>query len=232
MKNILLVGASASIGAAVIARFRSGATRIAATYCAHACIRPDESVHPLFLDLADEKSIDDFVRELKQLMTHIDTAIFLAGVISGKSLEEYESNEIDRVMAINFSGQAKTIKKLLPLFSTGSQMIFMSSISAQKGSHDPVYAASKGAILSFAKSLASTAAPRIRVYAVAPGLIKDSYMYQSMAAERRDLHLSRIPNEEFLNITDLADILYDLSQDHWAHLNGACIDLNGGQYVR
>jgi hypothetical protein len=37
---------------------------------------------------------------------------------------------------------------------------------------------------------------------------------------------------KLLNEEDLAKIIFDLCQDHWNHLNGACIDLNGGQYVR
>jgi hypothetical protein len=30
----------------------------------------------------------------------------------------------------------------------------------------------------------------------------------------------------------LSQIVFDLCQDHWSHLNGACIDLNGGEHVR
>ena len=35
-----------------------------------------------------------------------------------------------------------------------------------------------------------------------------------------------------LDPADLAEVIADLLEGHWSHLNGACIDLNGGQYVR
>jgi 3-oxoacyl-[acyl-carrier protein] reductase len=232
MKNIVIVGSSSSIGGAILTRFRSATTRVVATYFSNNRISSEENVHPVFLDLTNDESIKSFANELGKLMTHIDTAIFLSGILPGKSLEQYEPVEIDKVMAVNFTGQAKVIIQLLSFFKAGSQIILLSSISAQKGSYDAIYSASKGAILSFVKSLASSLSPGIRINAIAPGLIKDSTMFQNMAAERRDFHLSQIPSKQFLQITDLADIIFDLSQDHWAHLNGACIDLNGGQYVR
>ena len=134
-------------------------------------------------------------------------------------------------MMVNFTGQAKVVKGLLPLFASGSQIIMISSISAQKGSYDPIYAASKGAILSFVKSLAA-GLEGVRVNAIAPGLIQDSTMYKEMAADRQELHRRQTVQKKLLSMSDLADVIYDISQDHWKHLNGACIDLNGGQYVR
>jgi len=47
-----------------------------------------------------------------------------------------------------------------------------------------------------------------------------------------DIHKAQINSGKLLNEEDLAKIIFDLCQDHWNHLNGACIDLNGGQYVR
>ena len=232
MENIIIVGASASIGNAILTRFRSVATRIVATYFSNNRLRRDEKVHPLFLDLRSDDSIKSFGEQIRVLIPFIDTGIFLSSILPGKSLEEYNSNEIDEVFAVNFTGQAKVIKEVLSLFRQGSQIILCSSISAQKGSYDPIYAASKGAILSFVKALASGLSPGIRVNAIAPGLIKDSTMYQSMDLERREFHRLKTPNKQFLTMTDLAGIIFDLSGDHWVHVNGACIDINGGEYVR
>ena len=46
------------------------------------------------------------------------------------------------------------------------------------------------------------------------------------------LHKKQIFSGNLLDKDDLAKIIFDLCQDHWGHLNGACIDLNGGQYLR
>lgn len=229
--NIIIVGASSSIGSAIISKFRSPSTRIIATYHSKQNIIHEENVYNLKLDLKKNKSIENFIKEVHSIVSHIDTVIFLAGILPGKNLKEYNLSDMEKVIAINFTGQAKVIKGLLPLLDSDSQIIMISSISAQSGSYDPIYAASKGAILSFVKSLALWLSPGIRINAIAPGLIKDSTMYQSMDPSRREFHRLKTPNSQFLTMTDLADIIFDLSGHHWAHLNGACININGGEYV-
>lgn len=232
MEGVLIIGASASVGRAIANRFLSSAARVIVTYCSKNAFESDRDIHALALDLSDDKSIDQFGRELGNLKPQLDTIVFLPGVIRGKKLEEYQSEEMEKVMAINFTGQAKVLRRLLPYCQEGAHILMVASISAQKGSYDPIYAASKGAILSFVKSIASSLAPRIRANALAPGLIQDSSMFQMMPDERRQFHRMQTPDKKFLRIEDMAEIIFDLSQAHWSHLNGACIDLNGGQYVR
>ena len=230
-KNIVIIGADSSIGNAIISKFRSPSTQIITTYFSKQDIGSEDNICPIKLDLNNNQSIKKFEKYVKSILTHINTAIFLAGILPGKNLKQYNEVDIGKVMAVNFTGQAKIIKGLLPLFASGSQIIMISSIAAQKGSYDPIYAASKGAILSFVKSLA-TGLDGIRVNVIAPGLIENSTMYKEMSIERQELHRQQTSQKRLLQISDLSDIIYDISQNHWKHLNGACIDLNGGQYVR
>jgi 3-oxoacyl-[acyl-carrier protein] reductase len=230
--SVVIIGASASIGSSIVDRFRAAGSRLVVTYCRNDRFRAGEDVRALPLDLASDASIERFVADLRTLVERVDIAIVLSGLLFGKSLREYALAEIDTTMAVNFTGQVKVVMQMLPMFSPGSQVLLLSSISAQKGSYDPVYAAAKGAVLSFVKSLAGTLAPDVRINAIAPGLIKDSSMYCAMTPERREWHRLQTPRKRLLERADLAEIIFDLSRDHWAHLNGACIDLNGGQYVR
>lgn len=231
INNIIIVGGSSSIGNSIISRFHSSSNRIIASYFSRQRIKSRKNVHPLKLDLKSNKSVGNFIKEVQAIVSHVDTAIFLAGILPGKNLKEYKLTDIEKVITINFTGQAKVIKGLLPLFDSDSQIIMLSSISAQRGSYDPIYAASKGAILSFVKSLA-VGLGGVRVNAIAPGLIVDSTMYQGMPADRREFHRQQTPRKELLRMSDLSDIICDISKSHWKHLNGACIDLNAGQYVR
>jgi len=230
--SVVIIGASSSIGSAIVDRFRAGGSRLVATYCNNNRLQDCDDIRTLPLDLASDASIERFVADLRGLVEHVDTTIVLSGLLFGKSLREYTMGEIDATMAVNFTGQAKLMMRMLPMFRPGSHVILLSSISAQKGSYDPVYAAAKGAVLAFVMSMASAVAPDVRINAIAPGLIKDSSMYCAMTPERREWHRTQTPRKRLLERTDLADVIFDLSRDHWAHLNGACIDLNGGQYVR
>jgi 3-oxoacyl-[acyl-carrier protein] reductase len=232
METVVIIGASASIGSAIAARFRSASAHVITTYTSRPPSGAGEQPGALFLDLRDDASIEAFARQIEKLSPRIDVAIFLSGVLPGKNLGEYEFADIDRVMAVNFNGQAKLIKRMLPLLAARSRLLLFSSISAQRGSYDPIYAASKGAILSLVKSLATKLPPGARINAIAPGLIQDSTMYHTMTPDRQSRHRNEVPSKRLLSREDLAEIVFDLCRDHWAHLNGACIDLNGGQNVR
>ena len=232
METIVIVGASSSIGSVISARFRSASTHVITTYTSRPPSGADEQAGALFLDLRNDGSIDAFMRQVEKLTSRIDVAIFLSGVLPGKNLGEYEFSEIDEVMSVNFNGHAKLIRRMLPLLTPRSRLLLFSSISAQRGSYDPIYAASKGALLSLVKSLATRLPPGARINAVAPGLIQDSTMFHAMTPDRQDYHRNQVPSKQLLRQEDLAEVVFDLCQDHWAHLNGACIDLNGGQNVR
>ena len=231
-ETVVIIGASSSIGHEISSRFQSPMTRVLTTYSARMPMSSAEQTNALHLDLRDNASIDSFVQEIKGISPRVDVAIFLSGILPGKSLGGYEFSEIDEVMSINFNGQAKLLAKMLPLLTERSRLLLFSSISAQRGSFDPIYAASKGALLSFVKSLSTQLPPGARINAIAPGLIQDSAMFEDMKAERREYHRQQVPSGQLLRQQDLANVVFDICQDHWAHLNGACIDLNGGQYVR
>lgn len=230
METVVIVGASSSIGRAISSRF-SMADRVITTYSSRIPEESDER-NAFHLDLREDLSIERFVEQLKKISLRIDVVIFLSGILPGKDLKGYAFEEVDEVMAVNFSGQAKVLMRMLPLLTERSRLLMFSSISAQRGSFDPIYAASKGALLSFVKSVCSQLPAGARINAVAPGLIQDSAMFVEMAVQRREFHRKQVPSQQLLGQQALADIVFDICQPHWAHLNGACIDLNGGQYVR
>jgi 3-oxoacyl-[acyl-carrier protein] reductase len=230
-ETVVIVGASSSIGSAVASRF-SKASRVIATYASRKPEVVDVGTDACHLDLRDELSITHFVDQLKTISLGVDVLIFLSGIVPGKDLKGYSFEEVDDVMAVNFSGQAKLLMKMLPMLTGRSRLLMLSSISAQRGSFDPIYAASKGALLSFVKSVCTQLPPGARINALAPGLIQDSAMFIEMASQRQEFHRKQVPSQQLLDIPALADIIFDICQPHWSHLNGACIDLNGGQYVR
>ncbi len=232
MKNVLIVGASSSVGIEISSYFRTCLMSVIATYSSSPSKVAGEFPEALHLDLTSDESIRAFRSRLNKTVKTLDIIIFLPAVLLGKKLSEYGYLEIDHVMSVNVSGQLKLIQELLPLLHSDSRLLLFSSISGQRGSFDSVYAASKGATLALVKSLIRELPSGARINAIAPGLIQDSEMFKKMEIERRKYHKDQIPSGELLNSQDLAKIVFDLCQDHWRHLNGACIDLNGGQYVR
>ena len=233
MRTIVILGGSRSIGKAIFNQFNKKDNKIISTYFSEDSPANTPKNNELFcVDLDNNKSIIEFSEKLISEKITIDVLISLAGILPGKNLLEYTFEEIDKVLSINFTGQAKLIRNIIPLLSTKSKLLLMSSISGQKGSYDPFYSASKGALLSFVKSVLPSLPTGATINAIAPGLIQDSAMFKNMTFDRQESHKKQVNSGKLLNQDDLAKIIYDLCEDHWSHLNGACIDLNGGQYVR
>jgi len=232
MENVLIIGASSSIGKEISSVFRDASMRVITTYSSNPLGDEQDPADAVQLDLSMNESIETFTENLRKKVKKVDIAIFLSAVLPGKQLAQYKFSEIDNVMAVNFTGQVKLIQGIFPLLNSRSRLLLFSSISAQRGSFDPVYAASKGALLSVVKSLISELPRGARINAIAPGLIQGSAMFKGMSPERQEHHRNQIPSRHLLHPKDLAKIVFDLCQDHWKHLNGSCVDLNGGQYVR
>ena len=228
---ILVVGANSAIGIAIVRQFINQGDIVIATHCKSNPEFANDNLEWLHLDLSDEESIDLFIKGLANNKLPIDSAIFVSGVLPGKSLENYLHKEMNTVLDINFLGQAKCVQALLPLLANPSQILMISSVSGERGSYDPIYAASKGAIIAFVKSLATSLPPQVRCISIAPGLVKGSGMYEAMAAEIRKTHLDRTPLKKLITAEELAKIVFDLTKSHWAYANGACIRINGGAYV-
>ncbi len=231
-RNILIVGASSSIGAAVIDRFLTAGDRVVATYNAN---RPEHTAPRLGwaqLDVTAGPARDALVNTVIAPLGKLDVVLLLSGLLPGKNLAAYDPALADRVLAVNFTGPALLLQQLLPHLGEGSNIVFMASVAGQRGSYDPFYAAAKGAVLPFVKSMARALGPQTRINAIAPALIADTAMYHDMAPETRANHQAQTPTGDFVRIGDLAAQIHAITQPHWRSLNGACIDLNGGSYLR
>ena len=232
MASVLIIGASSSLGSCVVKNFSDSGYDVLATYASNPLSETKSGqVVPVHLDLNADDSISEFVSFVTLEGWTFDVCIFLAGFLPGKNLKEYEAEEIDKVMSINFSGFSKVCKSLQPRFNNNSQIIIVSSISAQRGSYDPIYAASKGALISYMKSLSQCKPLKIRANAIAPGLIKNTSMYDDMDRSRQAFHVGQSPTGKLTKKEDLAKIILDITQPHWDNMNGAVIQVNGGAYV-
>lgn len=231
-KSVLVVGASASIGESVVDAFLRRQARVLATYRTHPVTAATCSqLVTCHLDICNEQEVAAFCQGALSGFGPTDVVVVLVGVLPGRNLRNYEPGQMKQVMDVNFTSVAGLLRSIEPHLRDPCHIILMASIAAECGSYDPIYAASKGALISFAKSLAIWQAPKIRVNVVAPGLIEGSGMAAAMTEERRAYHRDQTPLKALLSKQDLGEIVADLTEDHWRHLNGAVIRVNGGTHV-
>jgi len=225
-KKVLIVGGSSKVGKNLINTLDKKSYQIYSTFNNN-MIKGKKYKHIKQIEI---NLNNDMHASFHKLKINYDIIVLLPGVLLGKSLSEYNSKNIISNFNINFTSQTILLNKILKKQKKNCLIIFISSISARRGSYDPIYAAAKGAMISFSKSLSLWLSPKIKCLTLCPGLIKDTNMYKSFTAKRLNNLKKQTPNKEFLNSKDLSKIICDIIQPHWRHANGAIIDINGGLY--
>ena len=230
-KKILIIGGSSGIGRELIKFLDEDNFEIFTTYNKNKIMSIDKKKITQFkLDITSNVQIEKFKKQLNKMKNFFDRIIFLQGQLKGKSLNDFKTNSIRENFDINFIGQAILLKKIRKNINKNCLIIFISSISALRGSYDPIYAASKGAIVSFVKSLATWCAPEIRCIGLLPGVVKETKIYKRFSKKRIKFQIKQTPNAELLNKADLSKIIVDLLKPHWRHANGSIININGGAF--
>lgn len=221
-KNLLIVGSSSTLGKKLFKNLSDRNLNIYQTS------NQKNIKNSIKCNFEDAVSIQESVRKINALKLSFDYIFFLQGELLGKSLYKYKNDEIMKNLNINLLSCVQIIKNVK--LSKNSLAIFVSSVSGQRGSYDPIYAAGKSALINLTKSLSSWFAPSHRFICICPGPIKDTRMFNKFSSKRKRYHRILTPNKELLNSKDLASIILNLMEPHWRHANGSIININGGVY--
>src|SRR5271157_1457564 len=114
MRNILIIGGSCPIGMAIINRFLINGDLVIATYNGNQ-IEKRDNLKTYYLHLEQLESVDKFIKDIS--INIFDVIIFVAGILPGKDLLNYNDILLDQVMMINFTAQVNVLRKLLPYCS-------------------------------------------------------------------------------------------------------------------
>jgi NAD(P)-dependent dehydrogenase (short-subunit alcohol dehydrogenase family) len=125
-------------------------------------------------DVANLADLDRLFSEVKAKHGRIDVLFLNAGIAQFSPIEQVDEAFFDRTFNTNVRGLFFGIQKALPLLSKGSSVILTGSVVEIKGfPASSIYAASKAAIRSFARTLSAELADRgIRINVISPGPIK------------------------------------------------------------
>jgi len=115
----------------------------------------------------------------------------------------------------------------------GGRIVLVSSTAGQRGeAYHADYAASKGAMISFVKSLAVELAKReITVNAVAPGWVDTEMVAQALDNEGRDRIAAAIPVGRVATARDIAGPIAFLCSELARHVTGEILNVNGGSVL-
>ncbi len=138
-------------------------------------------------------------------------------------------DSFDTVFGVNVRGALFTVQKLLPLMSSGGSIILNGSAVWGKGiPGQSVYAATKAALRSFARTWAAELAKRgIRVNVLSPGPT-DTAMIAGTPPELREQIAALIPLKRLGQPADIAKVALFLASDDSSFVTGIDLSVDGG----
>lgn len=159
---------------------------------------------------------------------HADFLVTGAGVYRDQLVASMSDEQWRETLGINLDGVFFTCRAVAPLLRDGGAIVNIASMAGHRGSYQHAhYAAAKGAVLSFSRSLALELAPRIRVNAVSPGLI-DTPLIRPLLAAKGDELIKATPLKRLGRPEEVARAVAFLCSDWASFVNGETLHINGG----
>jgi 2-deoxy-D-gluconate 3-dehydrogenase len=184
-------------------------------------------------DLADIDGFPALVARVKADFGKIDILVNNAGVQSRHKAAEFPKADWDRVIGVNMNAvffMCQEVGKLMLAQGRGKIINIASLLSFQGGLTVPAYAASKGGVAQFSKTLANEwASQGINVNCIAPGYMETEMNTALIAdATRSRQILERIPAGRWGKPEDMVGAVIYLASPASDYVNGAIITIDGG----
>jgi NAD(P)-dependent dehydrogenase (short-subunit alcohol dehydrogenase family) len=242
-KVVLITGADSGIGKAVAILFAKENAKIAIVYLneredAAETKKIIEKYGGRVLLIEGDISNEDFCNELVFATIReyggIDILVNNAAEQhTAKSLEEIETANLIRTFQVNIFSMFFITRAALPYMKPGSAIINTTSVTAYHGNPELLdYSSTKGAIVSFTRSLAINLAEKdIRVNGVAPGPVWTPLIPASYDAEKTSKHGANTILKRPGQPVEIAPSYLFLATDASSYMTGQILHPNGGTVV-
>ena len=188
-------------------------------------------------DLADETAATGVVDELVGSAGRLDVVVNNAGdPLRRSKIEDCPTDLWRQAFDINVTGAFFVTRRAIPhLRHSGHGSIINNlSLSVQTGGAGGAgpYAAAKGALQVFTRTLARELAPDVRANAIMPGVVETRHHELFSTPERMDDYRRQTPMGRNAQAGEIASAVLFLASDASSFMTGALLDLNGGRFLR
>jgi len=185
-------------------------------------------------DAGKISDIEKAMAAIREKFGRIDALFVNAGAGKFAALEEVTESFFDDTFNVNVKGLLFTVQKAVPLMRSGSAVVLNASINGHMAMpNTTVYAASKAAVISLARTLSVELVGRgIRVNSISPGPIESTFLTRELSTEElqqtKDWIVSQIPMKHFGQPEDIAAAVLYLTSPESAFVIGADLIIDGG----
>jgi NAD(P)-dependent dehydrogenase (short-subunit alcohol dehydrogenase family) len=186
-------------------------------------------------DASNLADTDALMKIVSEKFGRVDVLFANAGIAQFAPAEQVDESFFDRHFDLNVKGLFFTVKKSLGLLSDGGAVLLNASVASRKGfAGASIYSATKAAVRSFGRTLATELAPRcIRVITISPGPIATAILSKlempkeavdAMAASWAEgVALKRVGRPE-----EIARLALFLASDEASFITGTEVFADGG----
>ena len=243
-RRALVTGGSRGIGAAtarllgqlgadVAITFRTRQSDAESVAADLASLGRRASVHRV--ELADRAAVDATVNGIAAAWGGLDILVGNAGIWPSDeaAVRELSDERWSRTMSENIDGMFYSTRAALRVMADGGRVVLVSSTAGQRGeAMHADYAASKGAMISFVKSVAIEVAGRgITVNSVAPGWVDTEMCADPFADGGKARIANAIPVGRIASVGDIATPIVFLCTKGARHITGEILTVNGGSVL-
>ena len=183
------------------------------------------------VDVTNLRDVQEFTQKVLDKFSKIDILINNAGITRDGLLIRMNDEDWDAVLGVNLKGTfncAKVVAKAMMKSRSGKIVNIASIIGLIGNAGQANYAASKGGVIAFTKSIAKELASRnINVNAIAPGFIKTD-MTDKLSEDVKNQIMKQVPLGRWGSGDDVADLALFLSSDAAAYITGQVVQVDGG----
>ena len=184
------------------------------------------------VELRDELSGEHLVRTAQERLGGLDGLVNNAAVGPQLRFQDTTRSHVDLVMGVNFDAVRRLCFAAVPVLIAGGggSIVNVASIAGLLGFGGlSTYAASKGAVIAFSRTLAVEFGPRgVRCNTIAPGPTLSEALTSSLTEQQKADRLARIPLNRFAEPDDIAQVIAFLLSSRSRHITGQVLAVDGG----